>query len=84
VPNAEVAAMGWAEYELGGLVKVLGALVILAGIGLAVYEYSLDNKITALVVFLVLLVIGLAMVSWGGFSRKQNTPMGRVEDVRDK
>jgi hypothetical protein len=76
--------MGWGEYELGGMVKVLGVLVILAGIGLAIYEYTLGNRITALVAFLVLLVLGLVMVSWGGFSRKQNTPMGRVEDVRDK
>jgi hypothetical protein len=76
--------MGWGAYELGGLVKGLGVLVILGAIGLGGYEYYLGNKITALVAFVVLLVLGLAMVSWGGFSRKQNTPMGRVEDFRGK
>jgi hypothetical protein len=76
--------MGWGEYELGGLVKGLGVLVILAGLGLGGYELYLGNKITAVVLLVVLVIIGLAMVSWGGFSRRQNTPMGRVEDVRDK
>ena len=76
--------MGWGAYELGGLVKALGALVILGAIGLGAYEYYLGNKITALVAFIVLLIIGLLMYSWGGFYRKQNTPMGRVEDVRSK
>ena len=75
--------MGWEKYEMGGLVKVLGALVILVGIGLAVYEFSLSNMLTALAVFIVFLVLGLVMYSWGGYARKQNTPMGRVEDVRE-
>jgi len=35
-----------------------------------------------LVVFLVLLVLGASMISRGGYTRKQNTPMGRVEDFR--
>jgi hypothetical protein len=74
--------MGWGAYELGGLVKALGALVILAALGLGGYEYYLGNKITALVALVVLLILGLVMYSWGSFSRKQNTPMGRVEDVR--
>jgi uncharacterized membrane protein YqjE len=73
--------MGWASYELGGLLRVLGVFVIVAGIGLAIYEYSMGNRITALVAFVALLVLGLAMVSWGGYSRKQNTPIGRVDDV---
>jgi uncharacterized membrane protein len=74
--------MGWASFELGGLVRVLGVLVILAGIVLAIYEYSKGNMITAVIAFIALLVLGLAMVSWGGYSRKQNTPIGRVDDVQ--
>ena len=66
---------------MGGLTKVLGVLVVVAGVGLAIYEFSMGNLLTALVAFLVLLVLGLAMVSWGGYSRKQNTPIGRVDDV---
>ncbi len=73
--------MGWGSFELGGLTKVLGVLVVVAGVGLGIYEFSMGNLLTALVAFLVLLVLGLAMVSWGGYSRKQNTPIGRVDDV---
>ncbi len=73
--------MGWGDYEAGGLVKALGVLVILAGIGLAIYEFSMGNRVTALVAFVALLVLGLAMFSWGGYSRKQNTPIGRVDDI---
>jgi ABC-type siderophore export system fused ATPase/permease subunit len=76
--------MGYAEYEGGGLLKVLGALVILIGLGLAGYLVYLSRGywLIALIVFLVLLVLGASMVSRGGYTRKQNTPMGRVEDVR--
>jgi hypothetical protein len=76
--------MGYAEYEGGGALKVLGALVILIGIGLAGYLLYLSRGywVEALVAFLVLLILGAAMVSRGGYTRKQNTPMGRVEDVR--
>lgn len=73
--------MGWASFELGGLLRVLGAFVIVVGIGLAIYEFSMSNRLTALVAFVALLVLGLLMVSWGGYSRKQNTPIGRVDDV---
>jgi hypothetical protein len=78
--------MGYAAYEEGGLMKVLGALVILAGVGGAGYlvYLSRSNWVIALVVFLVLLVLGAALYSRGGYTRKQNTPMGRVEDVREK
>ena len=74
--------MGWASFEFGGMVRVLGALVIVGGIGLAIYEFSMGNRVTALVAFVGLLVLGLVMVSWGGYSRKQNTPIGRMDDVR--
>ncbi len=67
---------------MGGLIRVLGVFVILVGIGLAIYEFSMGNRVTALVAFVALLVLGLVMVSWGGYSRKQNTPIGRVDDVR--
>ncbi len=73
--------MGWVRFELGGLMRVLGVLVIIGGIVLAIYEFSLDNRVTAAVAFIALLVLGLTMVSWGGYSRKQNTPIGRVDDV---
>lgn len=73
--------MGWASFELGGLTRVLGVLVIVVGIGLAIYEFSMGNRVTALVAFAALTVLGLVMVSWGGYSRKQNTPIGRVDDV---
>jgi uncharacterized membrane protein YqjE len=73
--------MGWAEFELAGLAKVLGALAIIVGIGLAIYELSLNNMLTAVALLLVFLVLGLVMISWGSYSRKQNTPMGRVEDT---
>ncbi|MFZ0892586.1 MAG: hypothetical protein WB778_09175 [Thermoplasmata archaeon] len=73
--------MGWVRFELGGLMRVLGVFVVLAGIGLGVYEFYLGNRITALVAFFALLVLGLTMVSWGGYARKQNTPIGRVDDV---
>jgi len=74
--------MGWASFELGGLVKVLGVFVIVVGVGLGIYEFSMSNRVTALVVFVALLVLGLVMVSHGSYSRKQNTPIGRVDDVR--
>jgi membrane-bound ClpP family serine protease len=74
--------MGWGSFELGGLMKVLGVLVIIVGIGLAFYEYTMGNMVTALVAFVALLILGLVMVSWGGYSRKQNTPIGRVDDVQ--
>jgi hypothetical protein len=78
--------MGYGEYEAGGALKVLGALVILIGLGLAGYLVYLSRSywVYALVVFIVFLVLGAAMVSKGGYTRRQNTPMGRVEDVRDK
>jgi hypothetical protein len=37
-----------------------------------------------LVLFLVFLVLGAVMVSRGSYTRKQNTPRGRVEDAREK
>jgi hypothetical protein len=73
--------MGWVSFEGGGLVKVLGVFVVLVGVGLGIYEFSKGNLVTALVAFVALLVLGLAMFSWGGYSRKQNTPIGRVDDV---
>ncbi len=78
--------MGWGAYEEGGLVKVLGAFLILVGIGVAGYEIwlSRSNWIIALVAFIVFLLVGAALVSWGGYSRRQNTPMGRVEDTRER
>jgi hypothetical protein len=78
--------MGYGEYEAGGLLKVLGALVILVGLGLAGYLVYLSRSywVFALVLVLVFLVLGGVMVSKGGYTRKQNTPMGRVEDVREK
>jgi hypothetical protein len=78
--------MGYAAYEAGGLEKVLGGFVILIGIGLAGYMLYLSRSywVIALVLFLVLLVIGASMVSRGGYTRKQNTPMGRVEDFGSK
>jgi uncharacterized membrane protein len=78
--------MGYAAYEGGGLMKVLGGLVILIGLGLAVYLVYLSRSywVFALVLFLVFLVLGAVMISRGGYTRKQNTPMGRVEDFRSK
>jgi uncharacterized membrane protein YqjE len=73
--------MGWASFELGGMVRVLGVLSILGGVVLAIYEFSMGNRVTALVAFVALLVIGLATFSWGGYSRKQNTPIGRMDDI---
>jgi hypothetical protein len=53
---------------------------------LAAYVLYLSRTywVIALVLFLVLLVLGAAMVSRGSYARKQNTPMGRVEDFRSK
>jgi hypothetical protein len=78
--------MGSGEYEWGGLLKVLGVLVILIGVGAAGYVVYLSRSywVEALVVFVVLLVLGAVMISRGGYTRKQNTPMGRVEDTTDK
>jgi membrane protein implicated in regulation of membrane protease activity len=78
--------MGWGKYEEGGLIKVLGAFFIVIGVGLAVYVLwlSRSNWVIASVLFLVFLILGAVMISWGGYSRKQNTPMGRIEDVREK
>jgi hypothetical protein len=76
--------MGYAAYEGGGMLKVLGGFVILVGLGLAGYLVYLSRSywIAALVLFIVFLALGAAMVSRGGYARKQNTPMGRVEDFR--
>jgi hypothetical protein len=78
--------MGYAAYEGGGLLKVLGGLVILIGIGLAVYLVYLSRSywMIALILFFVLLILGAVMVSKGSYARKQNTPMGREELVREK
>jgi membrane protein implicated in regulation of membrane protease activity len=78
--------MGYGAYEGGGLLKVLGGLVILIGIGLAVYVVYLSqsNWVIALVLFVIFLVLGAVMVSRGGYTRKQNTPRGREEIVREK
>jgi ABC-type siderophore export system fused ATPase/permease subunit len=75
--------MGYGEYEAGGMMKVLGALVIVIGLGLAGYlvYLSRSNWVFALILFVVFLVLGAAMVSRGGYTRKQNTPIGRVDDV---
>jgi hypothetical protein len=77
--------MGYGEYEAGGLMKVLGGLVILIGMGLGVYLLYLSRTywVFALVIFLVFLVLGAVMVSRGGYTRLQNTPRGRVEEARD-
>lgn len=66
--------------------KVLGAFVILVGIGLAGYLLYLSRSywVIALVLFLVFLVLGAVMFSRGSYSRQQNRPMGRVEDAREK
>jgi hypothetical protein len=76
--------MGYAAYEGGGLMKVLGGFLILVGIGLAGYMLYLSRSywIIAVVLFLVLLVLGSSLISRGSYTRKQNTPMGRVEDFR--
>jgi hypothetical protein len=75
--------MGYGEYEAGGMLKVLGAIVILLGVGLAGYLLYLSRSywIIAGIAFLVFLVLGAMMVSRGGYARKQNTPIGRVDDV---
>jgi len=76
--------MGYAAYEGGGLLKVLGGFVILVGMGSAGYLLYLSRSywVFALILFLVFLVLGASMVSKGSYTRKQNTPMGRVEDFR--
>jgi type IV secretory pathway VirB2 component (pilin) len=63
---------------------VLGGFVILVGMGLAGFMLYLSRNywVVALVVFLVFLVLGASMISRGSYTRKQNTPMGRVEDFR--
>jgi hypothetical protein len=66
---------------MGGMMKVLGVLIIAAGIVLAIYEFSMGNMWTAVAAFVGLLIFGLLMMSWGGYARKQNTPIGRVDDV---
>jgi uncharacterized membrane protein len=78
--------MGYGAYEGGGLLKVLGWFVILIGVGLAGYVVYLSRSywVIALVVFLVFLVLGAVMVSRGSYARKQNTPRGREEVVREK
>ena len=82
----EAISMGYGAYEGGGLMKVLGAFVIVIGMGLAVYLLYLSRSywVIALVLFLVFLVLGAVMVSRGSYTRKQNTPRGRVEDAREK
>jgi hypothetical protein len=40
--------------------------------------------VIALVLFLVFLVLGAVMVSRGSYARKQNTPTGREEVVREQ
>jgi membrane protein implicated in regulation of membrane protease activity len=76
--------MGYAAYEGGGMMKVLGGLFIVIGAGLAGYllYLSLTYWVFALAAFLVLLVLGASLVSRGSYTRKQNRPMGRVEDFR--
>jgi ABC-type siderophore export system fused ATPase/permease subunit len=76
--------MGYAEYEGGGALKVLGAIVILLGMGLAGYLVYLSRGywVFALILFVVFLILGSVMVSRGGYTRKQNTPIGRVDDVQ--
>ena len=75
--------MGYEAYEAGGMMKVLGVFVILVGMGLAGYLLYLSRSywVIALVLFLVFLVLGAAMASKCGYTRKQNTPIGRVDDV---
>jgi hypothetical protein len=81
--HIEAISMGYAEYEAGGMMKVLGALVILIGVGLAGYLLYMSRTywVFAAVLFLVFLILGSVMISRGGYSRKQNTPIGRVDDV---
>jgi preprotein translocase subunit SecG len=76
--------MGYAAYEGGGLMQVLGGFLILLGIGSAGYLLYLSRTywIFALILFVVFLGLGASLISRGGYTRKQNTPMGRVEDVR--
>jgi ABC-type siderophore export system fused ATPase/permease subunit len=80
----EARTMGYAEYEGGGALKVLGAIVIVLGMGLAGYLVYLSRGywLFALILFVVFLILGSVMISRGGYARKQNTPMGRVEDVQ--
>ncbi len=63
--------------------KVLGGFVILVGLGLAAYLLYMSRSywVIALPVFLVFLVLGAVMISRGSYARKQNTPIGRVDDV---
>ena len=76
--------MGYAAYEGGGLLMVLGGFVILVGLGLAGYLIFLSRAywLFGLAVLLIFLILGAVMVSRGGYTRKQNTPIGRVEDFR--
>jgi hypothetical protein len=76
--------MGYAAYEGGGLMKVLGGFLILVGLGAAGYLVYLSRGywVFALIVFIVFLILGASLISRGGYTRKQNTPMGRVEDFR--
>ena len=78
--------MGFAAYEGGLLLKLLGGLVILVGIGLAGYVLYLDrsNWEIAAILFIVLLILGAAMVARGSYTRRQNAPLGREEIVREK
>jgi membrane protein implicated in regulation of membrane protease activity len=75
--------MGYGEYEGGGLMKVFGGFVILVGIGLAGYLLYLSRGywVFAAVLFLIFLVLGAVLVSKGAYTRKQNTPLGRVDDI---
>jgi hypothetical protein len=76
--------MGYGEYELGGLMKVLGGFIILVGMGLAGYLLYLSRSywVIALVLLIVFLILGASLLSRGGYTRKQNAPLGRVEDFR--
>jgi hypothetical protein len=72
--------MGWGSFAFGGMVRVLGVLFVLGGVGIGFYEFLKGNTVTALIAFVGLVILGLFLISWGGYSRKQNTPIGR-EDV---
>jgi hypothetical protein len=78
--------MGYEAYEAGGLMKVLGVFVILIGVGGAGYLLYLSRTywLFASVLFLVFLVLGAVMISRGSYTRKQNTPIGRVDDYHGK
>lgn len=75
--------MGWGKYVLGGIARALGIVIVVLALVLLLYALVV-GQVWMDVGAVVLIIVGGLFWSWGSYTRRQNTPMGRYQVVPGK